>query len=151
VSLNIARRIAGPREISELYIKEETIMGNQDSSWRGHGPLIEEEAKKIRKDQLKDGPLIEEEAKKIRKDQLKDVIKLIQRLESVLANGSEEELYAEKHRNDQPWFKPDRRETLPELKEDLRIRIQNAKSRYWLGTGKVWGDTNDRNMYMVSL
>jgi hypothetical protein len=133
VSLNIARRIAGPREISELYIKEETIMGNQDSSWRGHGPLIEEEAKKIRKDQLK------------------DVIKLIQRLESVLANGSEEELYAEKHRNDQPWFKPDRRETLPELKEDLRIRIQNAKSRYWLGTGKVWGDTNDRNMYMVSL
>ncbi len=133
MSLNIARRIAGPREISELYIKEETIMGNQDSSWRGHGPLIEEEAKKIRKDQLK------------------DVIKLIQRLESVLANGSEEELYAEKHRNDQPWFKPDRRETLPELKEDLRIRIQNAKSRYWLGTGKVWGDMNDRNMYMVSL
>lgn len=108
-------------------------MGNQDSSWRGHGPLIEEEAKKIRKDQLK------------------DVIKLIQRLESVLANGSEEELYAEKHRNDQPLFKPDRRETLPELKEDLRIRIQNAKSRYWLGTGKVWGDTNERNMYMVSL
>ena len=44
-----------------------------------------------------------------------------------MANGSEEELYAEKHRNDKTWCKPEGPESIETLKADLKKRLQMEK------------------------